>query len=140
MAELKTRPTGASVKTFLDGIKDPEQRADCRKLAALMKRVTGSPPKMWGPGMIGFGSYHYKNDSGREGDWFLAGFAPRASNISVYVMSGFDGYEALLSRLGKHKTGKACLYVKRLADIDLKVLEQLTKRSVAHMKRSRKGP
>jgi hypothetical protein len=130
MAELKTKPTGDSVRTFLDGIEDEERRRDCRELAKLMTRATGSPPKMWGTGIVGFGTYHYKYDSGREGDWFLAGFSPRKQDLTLYVMAGFQEFPALMKRLGKYKTGKSCLYVKRLSDIDAGVLDALVRGSV----------
>lgn len=135
MAELKTKPAEKKVEEFLRAIADEGRRADCLSLSELMKRVTGEPPKMWGPGMVGFGSYHYRYESGREGDWFLAGFAPRKANLVVYVMAGFDGHEKIMARLGKYKTGKSCLYVKRLADVDMAVLEALVTTSVVHMKK-----
>jgi hypothetical protein len=132
--DLKTKKTGASVKAFLDAVEDPEQRKDCKAIAALMKRVTGAVPKMWGASIVGYGSYHYRYASGREGDWFLAGFSPRKRDTTLYVMSGFedDKVRDLLARLGKHKTGKACLYIKKLADVDLDVLEELVRTSVEH--------
>jgi hypothetical protein len=130
MAELKTKPTGDTVRTFLDGIEDEERRRDCRELAKLMTRTTGSPPKMWGTGIVGFGTYHYTYDSGREGDWFLAGFSPRKQDLTLYVMAGFQEFPALMKRLGKYKTGKSCLYVKRLSDIDAGVLDALVRGSV----------
>ncbi len=101
-----------------------------------MKRITKANPKMWGPGMVGFGSYHYKYASGREGDWFLTGFAPRKQNLTLYIMSGFERYSALLKRLGKHKIAKSCLYVKRLDDVDMDVLTQLIEESVAYVRKS----
>jgi hypothetical protein len=101
-----------------------------------MKKVTGKEPEMWGESTVGFGAYHYKYASGREGDWFLTGFSPRAQNLALYIMAGFDQYEALLGRLGKHSTGKSCLYIKKIEDIDADVLEELVKRSVEHMERS----
>ena len=125
MAELKTKPTGASVKAFLDSIEDDERRQDCKTVAKLMKEVTKSEPKMWGPSIVGFGSYRYKYDSGRELDWFPVGFSPRKKELTLYVMSGFPRHAELLAKLGKHKTGKSCLYIKRLADVDLGVLREL---------------
>jgi hypothetical protein len=125
MAEAKTRPTGLSVKAFLDAIEDETRRKDCRTLAALMKRVTGASPKMWGPGIVGFGSYHYEYASGHSGDSCVVGFAPRKGEISVYLMNVHEGAEELFAALGKHRRGKACLYVRRLADVNLPVLEQL---------------
>ncbi len=133
MADLKTKPTQASVAEFLDGVADEARRRDCLTLVDLMRRATGAEPTMWGPGIVGFGRYHYKYESGREGDWFLTGFSPRARDLTLYIMAGFSRYEALLARLGRHKTGKSCLYVKRLVDVDLSVLDELVKTSVAHV-------
>lgn len=135
MYEAKTKPTAASVRAYVDAIADKQRRADCRVLIALLARVTGCRPKMWGPGIVGFGSYHYRYASGHEGDAPLAGFSSRKAALSIYVMAGFEGSGALLARLGKHKVAKACLYVKRLADIDLKVLQKIAAGSVAEMKR-----
>lgn len=134
MATLKTQKTSASVDKFLNTIDDPEKQADCRKLIELMQRATGDPGAMWGKAMVGFGSYHYRYESGREGDWFHVGFSPRKRELSVYIMPGFSQYDDLMDRLGKHKTGKSCLYIKRLADIDLAVLDQLIQASVKHMR------
>jgi hypothetical protein len=131
---LKTRPTDQSVATFLAAIPDPETRKACATLARVMTKVTKAAPKMWGTGIVGFGTCHYLYESGREGDWMLTGFSPRASNITVYVMTGFEGEKALLRQLGKYRTGKSCLYFKRLGDIDLAVLEQLLARSVRRLK------
>ncbi|MCI0398480.1 MAG: DUF1801 domain-containing protein [Chloroflexi bacterium] len=133
MAELKTRQTDQSVEAFLNGIADEKKRQDCFTLLELMKRVTEAEPKMWGDSIVGFGSYHYKYASGREGDSFLAGFSPRKQNLTLYIMAGFDGYGALLSRLGKYTTGKACLYVKRLDDVNLDVLAELVRQSAGHV-------
>lgn len=135
MAEAKTKPTAASVDKHLAAVATDAQRADAHSLIALMRRVTREEPKMWGPSIIGFGSYHYRYDSGREGDSPLTGFAARGNGFVIYVTTGFAGHESLLAKLGKHKTSTACLYIKRLADIDLKVLEALVTRSVAQMKR-----
>ncbi|RPI28790.1 MAG: DUF1801 domain-containing protein, partial [Actinomycetota bacterium] len=134
MAELKTRPSGASVEAFLQGVADEARREDCRTLLALMRRVTGAEPEMWGPSIIGFGTYHYVYASGREGDWFLTGFSPRKRDLTLYIMAGFSAYDDLLARLGPHKTGKSCLYVKRLGDLDLEALEALVVASVKHMR------
>ncbi len=134
MSTLKTQKNTASVDEFLNSVEDAEKQADCRKLVELMQRATGEPPAMWGKAMVGFGSYHYRYESGREGDWFLVGFSPRKRELSVYIMPGFSQYDDLMDRLGKHKTGKSCLYIKRLADIDLDVLEQLIQASVKHMR------
>jgi len=130
VAELKTRPGDASVESFVASIADERRRQDSRALLELMSEVTGESPRMWGENIVGFGSYHYRYESGREGDWFLAGFSPRKQNLTLYLMSGFDGYDELLARLGKHKTGKACLYLKGLEDVDRDVLRELVRRSV----------
>lgn len=134
MAELKTKKTEASAAAFLDAITDDSRRADCKAVAKLMQKVTGEKPKMWGTSMVGFGTYHYVYASGREGDWPLTGFSPRKEALTLYIMSGFEGEPALMKKLGKFKTGKSCLYVKRLADLDTKVLEELVARSVAYMR------
>jgi hypothetical protein len=125
MAENKTIATSADVLEFLDGIEHPVRRSDGHALNALLSRVTGVPAKMWGPSIIGFGRYHYLYKSGREGDFLATGFSPRASNMSIYIMPGYQDYTEILSRLGKHKLGKSCLYVNKLEDIDLAVLEEL---------------
>ena len=130
----KTGPTDASVDAFLRGVEDPGRRADCRALLEVMREATGEEPRMWGPSIVGFGSYHYVYESGREGDWFLSGFSPRKRDLTVYVMSGFKRYEALMERLGKHRTGKSCLYLKRLSDVDLDVLRELVTGSVEHVR------
>jgi len=134
MAELKTKENDQSVEAFLAGIEDAQKQQDCRTLVAIMQEATGAAPRMWGDNIVGFGHYHYKYASGREGDWFLTGFSPRKQNLTLYIIAGFDHYEALLSRLGKHSTGKSCLYVKRLADVDMPILTELVVESVAHMK------
>ena len=133
MAELKTKLSDASVEVFLDGIADEAKRRDSYAILAMMQEVTGVEAKMWGDSIVGFGSYHYKYASGREADWPLVGFSPRKQNLTLYIMSGFEQYDELLQRLGKHSTGKACLYVKRLADVDLAVLQELVNLSVVHM-------
>ncbi len=133
---MKTRATDGSVDEFLRSIPDEARRRDCWRVLEIMKSVTGEEPKLWGASMVGFGSYHYRYESGREGDWFLAGFSPRKGNLTLYMMAGFDRYAELLSRLGKYKTGKSCLYVKRLADLDETVLRELLRKSVEHMKRT----
>jgi hypothetical protein len=127
----KTRATTASVTVFLESVGE-DRREDCKTLLRIMKKATRAAPRMWGPSIVGFGSYRYEYDSGREGDWFLAGFSPRKQDLTIYITSGFDRHEALLARLGKHRTGKSCLYVKRLADIDLGVLEALVSASITH--------
>lgn len=135
MAENKTRPTGASVDAFLAAVADDARRADCAQLAGLMGRVTGEPAVMWGDSIVGFGSVHYRYDSGREGDMPLVGFSPRKGDLSLYVLSGDEAEAALLTRLGRHKAGKACLNLRRLADVDLAVLEQLVAGAVDAMRR-----
>jgi hypothetical protein len=133
VAELKTKKTAESVTSFLDGLADPAQRKDSRQLVKLMKEATGKPPRMWGPAIVGFGDYHYKYETGREGDWFLTGFSPRKDSLSLYINSGFERYGPLLAKLGKHKTGKSCLYLKTLEDVDLGTLRELIQASVKHM-------
>jgi Domain of unknown function (DU1801) len=130
MAENKTKPTGVSVDAFLDGVADPQRRADAHKVRALMERLSGEPAAMWGPSIVGFGSYHYKYDSGREGDMARIGFSPRAKELVLYGL-GVSRRPALMERLGKHKTGKGCLYIKRLAEVDEAVLEQLVTEALA---------
>ncbi len=139
MAELKTKKTNASVEEFLQSVADPKQREDAFKILKLMKEVTKAKPQMWGTSIVGFGSYHYKYPSGCEGDWFAAGFSPRKGNLTLYLMAGFDGYADLLRKLGKHKTGKSCLYIKRLDDVDLATLRELVKASVAHVSKITKA-
>jgi len=132
MAELKTQVTKASVDKFLQGIRDENKREDCFQILKIMKRATKAEPKMWGSSIIGFGDYHYKYASGRENDWFMTGFSPRVQSITLYSMGGFD--PALLKKLGKHKTGKGCLYINRLEDVDKKVLRELIQKSVNDLK------
>jgi hypothetical protein len=139
MAELLTQPHSGSVDKFIAAIADDQKRADARAVLALMRELSGAEPRMWGSSIVGFDSYHYVYESGREGDWFVAGFSPRAANLTLYIMSGFAEEQALLERLGKHKIGKSCLYVKRLADIDEQVLRELVTRSIAFI-RSRYAP
>lgn len=131
MAENKTKPTTLSVTAFLNACTDGERRADARALARLMQKITGNKPTMWGPSIVGFGSCHYIYESGREGDMPIVGFSPRKAASVLYGAIGFRGAEALLSRLGKHTTGKGCLYIKNLADVDAKVLETLIENAVA---------
>jgi hypothetical protein len=131
MAENKTKPTKVSVASFIDQVADPAKRADAKALIKLMRRLTGEPPKMWGPSIIGFGTCHYKYDSGREGDMPLAGFSPRKPATVIYIMTSAPGSEALLAKLGKHSIGKSCLYIKKLADVDQAVLEALILNSIA---------
>ncbi len=134
MAENKTKATTKSVPEFLEQIEDPKRRADCITIAAMMGRLTGSKPKMWGESIVGFGDYHYKYASGREGDWFLAGFSPRKQNLTIYIMGYLEFYTELLEGLGKFKHGKGCLYIKKLEDINLKVLESLITSSIEQIK------
>ena len=129
MAEMKTKQTDASVEDFLNLIEDNQKREDCFEIVKMMKRVTKKEPKMWGPSIIGFGSYHYKYESGREGDSLQIGFSPRKQNITLYILSGADHETPLLQKLGKHSTGNVCLYIKRLAEVDKKVLQELIKKS-----------
>jgi len=131
----KTKPTKVSAESHIAAIANEEQRNDARTLVALMRRVTRQEPRMWGPSIVGFGSYHYKYASGHEGDSALAGFAVRGRELVVYVAESFEGRDVLLAKLGKPRTGKVCVYFRRLANIDLKVLETLIGRSVAEMKR-----
>ena len=129
MASPKTQPTDADVDAFLDAIEDPGRREDSRAICRLMAEETGEPPRMWGDAIAGFGTYHYAYASGREGDWMALGFAPRKGRLTLYLMDGFGGYEELLARLGKHSTGKSCLHVKRLEDVDIDVLREMVRRS-----------
>jgi hypothetical protein len=135
MAENKTKPTGSSVAEYIASRANAEQGHDCARLAALLKKVTKSEPKMWGPSIVGYGSYRYKYDSGREGESCLTGFAIRKSELVVYLTAESADQAALLAKLGKHKMGKSCLYFKRLADLDTSVLEKLVASSVAEVKR-----
>jgi Domain of unknown function (DU1801) len=128
----KTTPTAADVDAFLNAIEDPGKREDSHALCRMMAEETGEPPTMWGPSIVGFGSYHYRYASGREGDWMALGFSPRRQSLTLYLMDGFSGYGELLERLGKHSTGKSCLYVKRLSDVDTQVLREMVRRSYAH--------
>lgn len=136
MAELKTKENDASVAQFLNAVDHPKRREDAWRVLEMMKKVTREEPRMWGSSIVGFGSYHYRYASGQEGDWMLVGFSPRKTALTVYVMSGFDAYDDLLSQLGKYKTGKSCLYINKLEDVDLKILEKLIKQSVAYMRKA----
>jgi hypothetical protein len=132
--ELKTRVNDASVTKFLENVADERKRNDCFEILEMMKQVTKEEPKMWGSSIVGFGSYRYKGKSGREGDWMLTGFSPRKQNLTLYLMGGFDTHAALLKKLGKFKTSVGCLYIKRLDDVDRKVLKELVQASVRQMK------
>ena len=134
MAGPKTKPTAVSVESHIAALANDEQRNDAERLVALMRKVTKQEPRMWGPSIVGFGSYHYKYASGYEGDSALAAFAARGRELVVYIAESVEGRDALLAKLGKHRTGKVCVYIRRLADVDLKVLEQLVARSVADTK------
>ena len=133
MAENKTQPTDASVEAFVDEIADPQQRADARALIALFRDVTGHEPRMWGPSIIGFDAYHYRYASGREGDAAAAGFSPRSRELTLYLADGVDRHRDELARLGRHRTGKVCLYITRLADVDQDVLRTVVARSYANV-------
>ena len=133
MAELKTKKNDASVAAFLDKVENIKKRLDCYAILNLMKSVTGQEPKMWGESIVGFGSYHYKYASGHEGDMPLAGFSPRKNNLTIYIMPGFELYEALMAKLGKYKAGKSCLYIKSMNDVDPMVLRELVAESARFM-------
>jgi len=139
MAEAKTKPTEIAVADFLKNVSDDQIREDCRSIIRLMESITGDKPKMWGPAIIGFGKYHYQYDSGRSGEICLAGFSPRKANITLYVLAGFPGQDELLQGLGKYKTGKSCLYIKKLSDVDIDVLGSLIKHSVNFLKDKHPG-
>ena len=133
--ELKTKVNEASVDGFLNAVPDEQTRKDCFEILKMMKQVTKEEPKMWGASIVGFGSYHYKGASGREGDWMLTGFSPRKQNLTLYLMGGFDTPTELLKKLGKYKTSVGCLYIRKLDDVDKKVLKELVTESVKRMKK-----
>jgi hypothetical protein len=133
MAEIKTKATGVSVDDFIEAVPNPQRREDGKKVRAMMERITGEPARMWGPSIVGFGSYHYKYESGHEGTMCRLGFSPRKAELVLYVLTEAPSQEPLLARLGKHKTGKCCLYIKKLSDVDEAVLEALTVDALAHM-------
>jgi hypothetical protein len=133
MAETKTKQNDNNATAFLNSISDENKRKECSEIMQLMQEITGKNPKMWGDSIVGFGSYHYQYASGREGDFFIIGFSPRKQNLTIYIMPGFSSYDALMKKLGKHKTGKSCLYIKKLDDIDRKTLKQLITKSVDYM-------
>ena len=135
MAENKTKPTKARVADFLKAVENPVRRADAKKVAAMMRRATGKRAAMWGSSIVGFGKYSYEYESGHKGEWALTGFSPRKQNLVVYIMPGFTPFEPLMSKLGKYKTGKSCLYINKLDDVDAKVLERLITDSVKLMKK-----
>ena len=130
MAELKTKPTDQSAEAFLNGLTDENKRRDAFTILELMRKISQAEPKMWGTSIIGFGDYHYKYASGREGDWFQIGFSPRKQDLTLYLMQGFKRYGDLLAKLGKFKTGEGCLYIRRLSDVDLPTLEELIKNTM----------
>ena len=134
MAEMKTKATNESVKDFLNKISDEERRADCFQVAKIMEEVTGEKPKMWGPSIVGFGSYHYKYASGREGDWPMMGFSPRKKDLTLYIMMGFEKHADLMEKLGKHTNSKSCLYIKRLSDVHIPTLKKLIKIGLKDLK------
>ena len=130
MADLKTVPTKVSVDKFLRGISDELKRADCYQILKIMEQATKSKARMWGTSIVGFGDAHYVYESGREGDWFITGFSPRKQNLTLYMMGGFHQFEDLMKQLGKHSTGKGCLYINKLEDVDIKILKKLISKSV----------
>lgn len=134
MAELKTKENKASIKQFIDSIENISRRKDCLITKKIMQDITGKRASMWGDSIVGFGRYHYKYASGREGDFFVTGFSPRKQNFTIYIMPGYTDYQHLLKKIGKHKLGKSCLYVKTLDDMDLDVLKELIAASVEQMK------
>ena len=134
LAENKTQKTGASVEDFINSVGIKRRCEDGFTLLELMKEVTGEEPEMWGPSIIGFGDYHYRYESGREGDFFLTGFSPRKQSLSLYIMAGFEEYDSLLASLGKHRKGASCLYINKLADVDMGVLRELIEKSVEQVK------
>ena len=135
MAELKTTPTNEDVDAFVNSVEDEQKRNDCRRIIKIMSELSGEQPKMWGPSIVGFGTYHYRYATGREGDWMLTGFSPRKQALTLYIMSGLKDFEKMLSTLGKYKTGKACLYIKKLDDIDESVLRNLIRASIDKLKK-----
>lgn len=137
MAELKTKKTKASVTAFLNKITDEQRRKDCQAVLDLMKQATGEDPKMWGSSIVGFGKYYYRYASGREGEWPIIGFSPRKTDLTLYIMPGFEKLESLMAKLGKYKTGKSCLYIKKLDDVEIPVLKKLIANSVERMAKDR---
>ena len=137
MAELKTKPTKQSVSAFINSVPDEQRRKDCQAVLELMSKVTKAKPEMWGTSIVGFGRFHYKYASGREGDWMLTGFSPRKGDLTLYVMSGFQGVPELMAQLGKYKTGKSCLYIRKLADVDMKVLKKVVEAGVKTLSQHR---
>ena len=134
MASLKTQPNKKSPKEFIQAVDNEKRRKDALEMLKTMEVITGEKPVMWGDSIIGYGNYHYKYESGREGDWFLVGFSPRKQNLVLYLMDGVQRYSELLEKLGKHKTSKACLYINKLEDVEMDILKKLIRESVQHMK------
>lgn len=135
MAENKTKPTSLKAEDFISQVENPQKRSDSLKVMEMMKEITGKEPVMWGSSLIGFDQYHYKYDSGREGDSLMVGFSPRKQALTIYIMPGFERFDDLMQKLGKYKTGKACLYIKKLEDIDLSILRELISESVKYMRK-----
>ena len=135
MAEIKTKPTKQSVSVFLRSVENGQRRKDSQELLIMMKAVTGKVPRMWWDSIVGFGTYHYKYQTGREGDWMVTGFSPRKQNLTVYIMPGFSKYQALLDKLGKYKKSVSCLYLNKLDDVDRRVLRQLVTRAYKDMQK-----
>jgi len=140
VATIKTQRNDGDVDAFLATVGDDTRREDARAVCDLMAEVTGDPPEMWGDAIVGFGDRRYRNGTGKVAEWFVVGFSPRKLNLTLYIMDGFEQYDDLLGALGKHTTGKSCLYVKRLADVDLQVLKRLVETSVAHVRATSLGP
>ncbi len=138
MAELKTKPTRASVATFINSVDERQRRADSRKVAAMMRKATGKRAKMWGTSIVRYGTYQYTNTAGDGFEWPITGFSPRKQALTIYIMTGFSHFEPLMKKLGKYKTGKSCLYIKRLSDIDEKVLQRMIDASVKRMRKAYK--
>lgn len=135
-SENKTKPTDADVDAFLAAVEPEKRREDGMAVLEIMRKITGEPPELWGPSIVGFGRYRYRYESGREGDWFLTGFSPRKTSLTLYIMGGFPRHAELMKKLGKYKTGKSCLYINKLEDVDLKVLKALIKESAAYVKKN----
>lgn len=136
MSELKTKRNDGDVRGYLESVTNKRRREDALVMLELMREITGEPPEMWGSSIVGFGSYHYRYASGREGDWPIVGFAPRKQSLTLYIMPGFDRYEDLMAKLGKYKTGKSCLYINKLDDVNLETLKALIAESVEYMRRA----
>jgi hypothetical protein len=140
MAELKTKPNEADVQAFIESINEVQKKEDCYKLIRIMEELTGKPAKMWGKSIVGFDTYHYVYASGKSGDWMLTGFSPRKASLTIYITAGLEHFEAQLSKIGKHKTGKSCLYAKKLEDLDLSILKEIIVKSNRMMKQRYPSP